>query len=1172
MPVTKVRGAQIVSDTIDSDLIKQGSVSRADLNTATSGQAVTTKIIQGTGVTISSTGADAGTGDVTINATATVTSVGLSLPNIFTVSNSPVTSSGTLTAVLASQTANTFLAAPSGSAGTPSFRAIVAADIPTLNQNTTGFATFLNAEDNRIISPSEGTASRLRFGFTSWNNNNTSPYADFLHMRSYTDNSGQNDNLVMFRKDAIGMRIWQQTFGSATAYATFKDVAWTDGTNATGTWSINTSGSAGSAATLTTARTINGTSFNGSGNITTASWGTARTITIGNTGKSVDGSANVAWTLTEIGAERIVTAGVPNNNLGNPTVREMALFDAQYNNKTEFHPLANVWVETSTDNVTWTDASPTEEQKRRLVGGDINDSSLVIPNGTAYFRIRLRAQNYVYLNALYMYWSSNGHSTQVQIFKKHDTGAWTQHTSSTATVSSWPGHLFLNFPSEIPWHPTGQSGIHYHEVYVLFIPTWNPTYPTNNISLQRMQWWGGYPAGRRNLYSTNEFGAAFFPNTVSATALTSTVSTGTAPFTVTSTTRVDNLNVATAGTADTWTTARTLTIGSTGKSVNGGANVSWTLAEIGAAAATGATGYIQNQTASAQTADFIINGNGTAAQFSTSSFDSTTSFGSRLTSAGSLTISIPTSFTGGWARGITYATAVTGTIVAGVGALGSNTTTSLLYLAHGTSPWSSGSGLYVLPSGNVGVGTTSPSALLDVVGSARFSSATSTGTVTFSSSTGAGGTLTNTATALTLRATGDLNLGSNNTDRINIKNTGVVSISTLMSGGTAPSTTGTTRMVITDANGQLSFANIPTGTGTVTSIVAGTGLTGGTITTSGTIAIDQGAQIVSTRANSTTTGAGQIYLNGATGNRIDFNTNGVAAPAFTTRSVGTKIVLYPSLSGSNMDYALGINAQQFWLSVPGNVDSDVFSFYGGTTEALRVTGAGRIRTRAGTALLPAISPGLDNSSDLDTGIYFPAADTIAFAEGGIEVMRIESSARVAIGTTSATARLQVKGTGATSASTALRVENSSGTAALEVMDDGQLRVGAGTASLPVISAGLNSSDTNTGIYFPATDAIALATNGTRRLRADATGVGVHVDPTDWIHLSTGPSDGKYLNIDASQNAPAPFEFNPSGGGNSVAKLYGPGNDANALGTPHYWMEIKLDGTIVLIPCYEPFYP
>jgi len=41
---------------------------------------------------------------------------------------------------LPSQTANYFFAAPNGSAGAPSFRAMVAADVPTLNQNTTGTA------------------------------------------------------------------------------------------------------------------------------------------------------------------------------------------------------------------------------------------------------------------------------------------------------------------------------------------------------------------------------------------------------------------------------------------------------------------------------------------------------------------------------------------------------------------------------------------------------------------------------------------------------------------------------------------------------------------------------------------------------------------------------------------------------------------------------------------------------------------------------------------------------------------------------------------------------------------------------------------------------------------------------------------------------------------------
>ena len=64
----------------------------------------------------------------------TVTSVGLSLPNIFTISGSPVTTSGTLTATLANQSANQIFAGPSsGGAATPGFRSLVAADIPDIS-------------------------------------------------------------------------------------------------------------------------------------------------------------------------------------------------------------------------------------------------------------------------------------------------------------------------------------------------------------------------------------------------------------------------------------------------------------------------------------------------------------------------------------------------------------------------------------------------------------------------------------------------------------------------------------------------------------------------------------------------------------------------------------------------------------------------------------------------------------------------------------------------------------------------------------------------------------------------------------------------------------------------------------------------------------------------------
>jgi hypothetical protein len=50
---------------------------------------------------------------------------------------------------------------------------------------------------------------------------------------------------------------------------------------------------------------------------------------------------------------------------------------------------------------------------------------------------------------------------------------------------------------------------------------------------------------------------------------------------------------------------------------------------------------------------------------------------------------------------------------------------------------------------------------------------------------------------------------------------------------------------------------------------------------------------------------------------------------------------------------------------------------------------------AGSASAPSIYP----TGDTNTGIFFPAADTIAFAEGGAEAARIDSSGNVLVGTT-----------------------------------------------------------------------------------------------------------------------------------------------------------------------------
>ena len=106
-----------------------------------------------------------------------------------------------------------------------------------------------------------------------------------------TANWGTARNIGIVNSDGTGTAVTTSVNGSANVNLKLP-----------ATIKATLTGNASTATTLANARTINGTSFNGSANITTANWGTARTITIGNTGKSVNGSANITWSLSEIGA------------------------------------------------------------------------------------------------------------------------------------------------------------------------------------------------------------------------------------------------------------------------------------------------------------------------------------------------------------------------------------------------------------------------------------------------------------------------------------------------------------------------------------------------------------------------------------------------------------------------------------------------------------------------------------------------------------------------------------------------------------------------------------------------------------------------------------------------------------------------------------------------------
>lgn len=141
--------------------------------------------------------------------------------------------------------------------------------------------------------------------------NGDSNYKDWIIMDCYSGTDVGGGVAFGVNRQKLGAYIMRST-AARTAWVESAELLHTQnytsytvtktGSGASGTWGISISGNATTSTKLATARSINGTNFDGSGNIITATWGTARTLTIGNTGKSVNGGGNVSWSLSEIGA------------------------------------------------------------------------------------------------------------------------------------------------------------------------------------------------------------------------------------------------------------------------------------------------------------------------------------------------------------------------------------------------------------------------------------------------------------------------------------------------------------------------------------------------------------------------------------------------------------------------------------------------------------------------------------------------------------------------------------------------------------------------------------------------------------------------------------------------------------------------------------------------------
>lgn len=152
------------------------------------------------------------------------------------------------------------------------------------------------------------------------------------------------------------------------------------------------------------------------------------------------------------------------------------------------------------------------------------------------------------------------------------------------------------------------------------------------------------------------------------------------------------------------------------------------------------------------------------------------------------------------------------------------------------------------------------------------------------------------------------------------------------------------------------------------------------------------------------------------------------------------------------------------------------------------------------------APSITNDGDTNTGIYFPAPDTIAFTEGGVESYRLHPSGGISIGNTTdpGATNLSVTGTG------------KFGTT-----------VGVGAATPAASGAGITfpatqsaSTDVNTlddyeeGTYVPT---VTCSTSGTITLNSsfntlNYTKIGRLVSVTGFLYVSSVSSPVGYINI------------------------------------------------------------
>jgi hypothetical protein len=237
-----------------------------------------------------------------------------------------------------------------------------------------------------------------------------------------------------------------------------------------------------------------------------------------------------------------------------------------------------------------------------------------------------------------------------------------------------------------------------------------------------------------------------------------------------------------------------------------------------------------------------------------------------------------------------------------------------------------------------------------------------------------------------------------------------------------------TNLITLTASNTPTLALTSTGVGTINnmSIGATTASTGAFTTLSATGSVTLGdASADAITVNGTVT-SNLIF----TDNTYDIGASGATRPR--TGYFGTSVIS-PLVDATNLEVtnlkaldgtAAGSIANSTGVVTLASSVLTTTDINGGTIDGTAIGGAsaaagafttlsatGVTTVQAGTAAAPAIT----TTGDTNTGIFFPAADTIAFSEGGAEAMRIDSSGNVGIGANSPAYKLDMTVTAANNA-------------------------------------------------------------------------------------------------------------------------------------------------------------